>query len=112
MSFQLRIGQVLPFKLGHPVDNNGDEAKVQEGSLQLSSSDESVFTVEQDPETPDDPYSGLIVSQKEGTATFKAKADADLGEGVTEITLDVDGEILAADAVGFAPIQFGTPRPK
>jgi hypothetical protein len=110
--FQLHTDEVLPFKLGKPVDSTGAEADVEEGSLVIESSDPAVFTIEQDPDFPDDPYAGLIVSQGEGTATLKAKADADLGEGVTEITLEVEGQVLAAGAVGFAPWSFGTPRKK
>lgn len=112
MSFQLHTDEVLPFKLGKPVDSTGAEAEVEEGTLVIESSDPAVFTIEQDPDFPDDPYAGLIVSQGEGTATLNAKADADLGEGVTEITLQVEGQILAAGAVGFAPWSFGTPRKK
>jgi len=112
MSFQLHTDEVLPFKLGKPVDSTGADAEVEEGSLVIESSDPTVFTIEQDPDFPEDPYAGLIVSQGEGTATLKAKADADLGEGVEEITLEVEGQILAAGAVGFAPWAFGTPRKK
>lgn len=110
--FQLHTDEVLPFKLGKPIDSTGEEADVEEGSLVIESSDPAIFTIEQDPDFPDDPYAGLIVSQGEGAATLKAKADADLGEGVTEITLEVEGQVLAAGAVGFAPWSFGTPRKK
>jgi hypothetical protein len=110
--FQLHTDEVLPFKLGKPVDSTGADAEVEEGSLVITSSDPTVFTIEQDPDFPDDPYAGIIVSQGEGTATLHAKADADLGEGVTEITLEVEGQVLAAGAVGFAPWSFGTPRKK
>lgn len=112
MSFQIHTDEVLPFKLGKPIDSTGKDAEVEEGSLVIESSDPAVFTIEKDPDFPDDPYAGIIVSQGVGNATLKAKADADLGEGVTEITLDVDGEVLAAGAVGFAPWSFGTPRKK
>lgn len=114
MSFQLHSDEVLPFKLGRPVNSNGGEAPVEEGSLAITSSDPNVFAVERDPEFPDDPYAGLIVPPdgSTGTATFKAKADADLGEGVEEITLEIEGEVLTPGAVGFAPISFGTPRKK
>lgn len=112
MAFQLHTDEVLPFEIGKPIDSQGGEADIEEGSLKIESSDPAIFTVEADPENPDNPFAGIIVSQSVGTATVRASADADLGEGVQEISLAVDGEILEAGAVGFAPFTFGTPRKK
>lgn len=105
-------GYELPFVLGKPINKDGGEAPIQEGSLQKISSDENVFTVERDElaENPDDPYTGKLVWRGEGEAEFDVSADADLGDGVEEITMTIDIEALAEGAVGFAPIQFGTPR--
>jgi len=112
MEFQLHEDQVLPFKLGNPVDSQGNEAPIEDGSLLMTSSDESVFTIEQDDEQPEDPEAKMFVAQGQGSAEFVATADADLGAGVETILLKVIGTVIPAGAVGFAPLQFGAPRPK
>lgn len=112
MEFQLHEDEVLPFKLGKPINNDGEEAPIEEGSLKQLIGDEGIFTVEQDDQMPDDPDAKMIVPHAEGTTTLTYKADADLGEGVQEISLVVTGTIISAGATGFAPIQFGTPRKK
>lgn len=110
--FSLKTDQELPFVLGKPVDASGAEAPVEEGSLVIESSDPEIFSIVQDPADPENPYAGLIVAHKAGVANFKATADADLGEGVTTIELEIAGTVLPASATGFAPITFGEPRPK
>lgn len=112
MEFQLQIDEVLPFRLGKPVNNDGAEAPIESGSLQKVISDTGIFTEEQDDEFPDDPEARMFVPVAEGTADYTVTADADLGAGVETISLKVTGTVIAAGAVGFAPIQFGTPRKK
>lgn len=112
MEFQLHEDEVLPFRLGKPVNSEGGEAPIEEGSLKETVSDPSIFTVEQDDEQPDDPEAKMFVPHAQGTADYKAEADADLGAGVETISVTVKGTVIAAGAVGFAPIQFGQPRKK
>jgi hypothetical protein len=112
MEFQLHEDEVLPFRLGKPVNSEGGEAPIEEGSLKEVVSDPSIFTVEQDDEQPDDPEAKMFVPHAVGSADYTATADADLGEGVQTISLTVKGTIIAAGAVGFAPLQFGQPRKK
>lgn len=113
-NFQLKPGFELPFVLGKPVLADGvTEAPVEDGSLKISSTDEAVFTIAKDDqaENPDDPYTGKIVYVGLGKANFHVEADADLGAGVDTITMDIEGEMLAAEAAGFAGVTFGAPRP-
>lgn len=78
-------------RLGHP-------APVEEGSVVFTSSNEEVFTVIQD---PDDQTKALVKAIGPGVAQLDVKADADLGEGVVEITGFTGVEILPAMAAGF-----------
>lgn len=112
MEFTLHEDEVLPFRLGKPIDSNGDEAPIEEGSLRESVVDPAVFTVEQDDENPDDPDAKMFVPHSEGRTEYMVKADADMGDGVEEISLTVTGTIVSGEAIGFSAIQFGTPRKK
>jgi len=112
MEFQLHMDEVLPFRLGKPINSDGEEAPIEAGSLKKVVTDEGIFTVEQDDEQPDDPEALMFVPHAEGTADFNVEADADLGEGVETIRLTVKGTVIAAGAVGFAPLQLGQPRKK
>lgn len=112
MEFQLHEDEVLPFKLGKPINSDGEEAPIQEGSLKVGSSDDTIFTIEQDDQEPDNPDALMVVPHAEGSAVLYAEADADLGDGVETIRLEVTGIIVSGAATGFAPIAFGTPRKK
>lgn len=112
MEFQLHEDEVLPFKLGKPINSDGEEAPIEEGTLKRVITDEGIFTIEQDDQLPDDPEALMIVPHAEGTTDVEWTADADIGDGVETISLKLTGTILAGGAVGFAPIQFGTPRKK
>ncbi len=111
MQVDLQAGFELPFVLGKPINAKGEEVAI-DGELQKLSSEESIFTVERDElsDNPDDPYVGKLVWRGEGEATFQVSGDADLGDGVDTIKLDIDVHALAEGAVGFAPISFGTAR--
>lgn len=90
-------------------DKAGNPAKVQDGSITWSSSDESVVAVTQNPDKPDE---ATIVAQGPlGTATISVNADADLGDGVVAVSGSVDVEVVAGEAVAAA-INFGAASPK
>lgn len=112
MEFQIHLDEVLPFQLGKPVNSDGGEAPIEEGSLLKSVLDPSIFTEEQDDEQPDNPDARMFVPHAVGSTEWTAKADANLGDGVEEISLTVKGTVLEAGAVGFAPLVFGTVRKK
>ena len=83
-----------------PLDKGGNEAKVQEGSVEFSSDDESVATAEPDPDSG--PYSAIVrTTNKVGATAIKIKADADLGEGVKSIEGMLAVEVTAGEATGF-----------
>lgn len=112
MEVVLHLDEVVPFKLGKPIDSDGAERPIEDGSLTKVITDESIFTEEQDDELPDDPEARMFVAQKVGTADYNVEADADLGEGVTKIALTVKVTVLDPEAVGFAPLQLGAARKK
>lgn len=79
-------------------DRLGNPAPVEAGSVKFVSSDESVFTVHQDPE---DQTKAVVKAKGLGVAQLNVSADADLGEGVVTIEGFTGVEILPALAVGF-----------
>lgn len=89
------------------VDRLGNPAEVQEGSVNFSSSDESIFTVEQNPENE---KQVKVVAHAPGVAQLNYSADADLGEGVVTIEGFTGVEVLPAQAVGFSGLSFGEPQ--
>lgn len=89
-----------------PVDKKGNPAPVDEGSVEITSSDDSVFTVERD---ENDEKKFKLVAKGPGTAQLDYSADADMGDGVVEISGFTAVEVLPAQAVGFG-IQFGEPE--
>lgn len=87
------------------TDRHGNPAQIEPGSLEYGSSDESVVTVEED---PDDETKVKIVSNGDPitapkVATVTVKADADLGEGVVTIEGTVAIVLEPEQATGFAP---------
>lgn len=89
-----------------PVDAKGKPASVEVGTVHFSSTDQSVFTVEQDPTNE---LSVKVVAVGPGTAQLDYSADADLGEGVKTIEGFTAIEVLPSSAVGFG-LAFGTPE--
>ena len=84
-----------------PVDSNGNPARVEAGSVQITSSDESIALVRRN---PDNELMFEILGNNEGrtgVAQIDLKADADLGEGVVTIEGFIGTEILPKQAVGF-----------
>jgi len=88
------------------VDAKGDEAQIEAGSVQASSSNEEVATVEVD---PNDEKKIKVTGQRAGACVVTVTADADLGEGVKQITAEVAVQVTAGEAVGFG-IEFGEPQ--
>lgn len=86
-----------------PQDRRGRPAPVEAGSVSFTSSDESVFTVEEDPTNE---LKVKITAVGEGVAQLDYTADADLGEGVVSISGFAAIEVLPASAVGFG-VSFG-----
>jgi hypothetical protein len=97
MAISLRDTQVAEVELS-VVDKKGYPAQVDEGSVQYTSSDESVFRVEED---PDNELRAKIVAVAPGVAQLNYTADADLEDGITSIDGFTAVEVLPGDAVGF-----------
>lgn len=90
----------------NPVDRQGNPAKVEAGTVNYSSSDESVAVVEED---PDDETKFTVIAKGVGVAQITAEADADLGEGVKTISTFAAVEVLPEGAVGFG-FTFAEPE--
>lgn len=89
-----------------PVDSKGRPASVEPGSVVFTSSDPSVFIVEQDPLNE---LAIIVTAIGEGTAQLDYSADADLGAGIVSISGFTAIEVLPALAVGFG-LTFSTPQ--
>jgi hypothetical protein len=80
------------------INANGLAVEVQ-GEVTWASSNEAIVRVEVDDE--DDTMASLTAGPSAGSATVTAKADADLGEGVREVTATLDVVVIArGEAVG------------
>lgn len=82
-----------PKKIPFAIKNNaGGDATVQEGSLSVVSNNPEVVTLALD--------GGFIVATNVGIGKWTAKivGDADLGDGVTEISAPFEGEIQSRQA--------------
>lgn len=90
-----------------PVSAAGNPAPV-DGKPEWVSSAPDVVTVE----AAEDGMSAVVMTTgKLGTAQVAVKADADLGEGVVEITGVLDVEVKASAAVSLS-IEAGAPENK
>lgn len=93
------------------TNNQGNPAPVQEGSIVWASSNDTVLTV-----TPSaDGMSCVIDSVAPGTARVTVQADADLGEGVSNITGVSEDIEVTQDPNTVAStfsITLGDPQPK
>jgi hypothetical protein len=78
-----------------PVNVKGKPAPVQ--NPVWKSSDESVAVVVADA----DGLSAVVVAKAPGTAQISITADADMSEGVSEITGTLDVKVVPSQAVGF-----------
>jgi hypothetical protein len=86
------------------VDRKGRPAQVD--SIVFTSSDPNVATVEQDTA---DPSKALLKAVDAGTAQINVTADADLGDGVSELSGVLDVTVVAGQAVALS-IGTGTPE--
>lgn len=89
-----------------PVNKKGKPAPVETGTVEYSSSNEAVFTVEED---ASDETKFKVVAVGAGTAQLNYSADADLGQGVVPISGFTDIEVTAAQAVTFN-VKFEEPK--
>lgn len=108
-NMQLRDDQKVRITFGKPLDKKGNPASVQEGSVSISVTDGSA-TVEPDPA---DPFSATIIGVSPTADITKPgaviiTADADLGEGVKNITGSEPLIVTGGQAVGFGPASVGT----
>lgn len=90
---------------GDPVDAAGNKTGGIQGTAEFASSNEDVATVEPDPSSPlgvKVTFTGL-----NGSTDVSIKADADLGDGVDEITDLVTFVIETTEATGFGAPTVG-----
>lgn len=90
------------------VDRKGNPAQVEAGSWKFSSSDPAVAEITQDAE---DESKFTVTSVGFGVCQINVSADADLGEGVEEISAFAAVEVIKEKAVGFG-FTFGEPTDK
>lgn len=105
MAATLNNEQLIDGEL-QPVTKKGKPAEVQPGTVTISSSDETVFTVQRDPENE---KKFKVIAQNTGVAQLDFSADADLGDGVKTITGFAAIEVVPAEAAGFG-VTFGAPQ--
>lgn len=90
-----------------PVTAAGNPAPV-DGKVEWSVSDDSVLSLQ----VADDGFSAVVVTTgKLGVCQVVAKADADMGEGVKEISGVLDVEVKASEAVSLS-VDAGVPEPR
>ena len=88
----------------NPVSKAGNPANV-DGAPKWSTSDESVLSLVV---SEDGLSCEAVTTGKLGTAQVSVVADADLGEGVTEVTAVLDVEVKASAAVNLG-LDVGVP---
>lgn len=107
MAFILKDGQKVPLALvitdseGNPVTADGDPT--------WASSDFGLVTITPDSGDATKAVASTVAGPGLGTATITAAVDADLGEGVVEVTGTLDIEVVAGDAA-IVNIEAGTPE--
>lgn len=105
MAATLQLSQEVEGQV-NPVDKKGKPAKVQEGSVEFSTSDEDVAIVVED---PNDETKFVIKAKGIGVAQISIKADANLGDGVKTVETFLAVEVFPNEAVGFG-VSLGEPR--
>lgn len=108
---QLTSSQKCTIEFGQPVDKKGFPTQVEEGSVVFSIGDDTA-TVEQDATNP---LKATVFAVHPATdpsvaTVITVTADADLGDGVTNITGTEPLLVIAGQAVGFGPATVGTPE--
>jgi len=109
MAFILKDGQKVPLQLVI-TDAEGNSA-AGEGDPIWASSDKTLVVVTVDAADATKAVASTVPGPGLGTATVSAVVDADLGEGVTEVTGQLDIEVVAGDAA-IVNIEAGTPEPR
>ena len=103
---KMRNSQLARFVVGSPVDAKGDDTTVEAGTLKATSSNEEVFTIAPDEKDPTNPMAFKATGGRKGAAVLTIEADADLGDGVKTIKLEIAVEVESGEAVGFKEPQF------
>lgn len=103
----MKVSQKVKVTL-QPQDRLGNPASVEPGSVVFESSDLDICTVVQN---PDNELEAEVFSSTNnpGTAQLEYRADADLGEGVVQISGFSAVEVLPLQAVGFG-LSVGVPE--
>ncbi|MGF2413373.1 MAG: hypothetical protein ACQUYJ_13665, partial [Ferruginibacter sp.] len=93
---------------GKPVDKFNNPTDVENGTLFIESSDDSILTIGPSTTDPDNPYAyNAAFTGKAGAAQVTIKGDADLGDGVRTITGAETFETATGEAVGFGASTVG-----
>lgn len=96
------------------VETEGGQPAQVDGELDLmvSSGEGTGFPIEREPDQPSNEFRFYIVSSDNpGDTTFVLKGDADLGEGVVEISDTILLHTTGAQAKSFG-MSFGEPELK
>jgi hypothetical protein len=103
----LSAADEIHVSINQPIDKYGNPAPI-DGEITWSSNN-AALEVRDDP----DVEGGKILYPTGQTGSFRVNvsADADLGEGVEEITDYIDVLVVAGKATGFG-FNMGTPHPK
>lgn len=96
-----KVDQKFTAEWPAPKDKYGNEATVQDNSIEFESDDEEIATIEKNPDGG--PYSAIVrTGSKPGTTLVRIKADADLtDEGTKEIEGTLTVITVPGDAAGF-----------
>lgn len=91
-----------------PVDDRGNPAQLEPGSVEYITTDEDLATIGRDRDDPDNELAFEIVSKEEfqGPVTVSLKFDGRKGEGTFPVQIDINGEVTSRDAVG-GNVQLG-----
>jgi len=108
MAYKLPDDKKIKVQVSY-VDAKGNPAKVEDGSIVWSSSDDSIVTVTQDAIDPATAWVAAVGPL--GQAQASVTADADLGDGVRELVTMLDVEIVSGEAVAGTITPVGDPEP-
>lgn len=111
MATVFKPNQFATFQV-QPVDDKGNPAKVQEGTIDYVNPDPDSFTVEEDPndETKFKVTSSANEITESKSVDIKVTADADLGDGVRSIETILVAVLEPRGAVGFGITTLTEPQ--
>ena len=112
MAYTLPSGKMVTLKISYK-DAKGNPAKI-DGLVQWESTDPRVISIHPVEPTAENPNADkslalAVTEQVIGTVQIKARADADLGEGVKELITLLDMEHVAGEAVTGTIEPVGPP---